>query len=136
MTSIRFHLSESVIFTWVNKWITGIFFSKIFCEINSNIHIYIHNWQLHPFSQDYGLASYTTHVVCVNVIREWRDLQLNVDTERQIFHGKFIYSPSFLPGNCWEEIAEKIFFVLILRFDAWPGIGSQALRLTSRHTTY
>ena len=26
---------------------------------------YIHNWPLQPFSQDYDLASHTTHVVCV-----------------------------------------------------------------------
>ena len=60
---------------------------------------YIHNWPLQPFSQDYGLGSHTTHVVCVNFMREWRDLQFNVDSERQIFeklfHGNFIYSQSF-----------------------------------------
>ena len=27
---------------------------------------YINNWPLQPFSQNYGLASDTTHVVCVN----------------------------------------------------------------------
>ena len=42
---------------------------------------YIHNWPLQPFSQDYGLASHTTYVVCVNFIREWRDLQSNFDSE-------------------------------------------------------
>ena len=47
--------------------------------------IYIYNCPLQPFSQDYGRASHTTHVVCVNFIREWRDLQFNVDSERQIF---------------------------------------------------
>ena len=31
------------------------------------------------------LASHTTHVVCVNFIHEWRHLQFNVDSERQIF---------------------------------------------------
>ena len=41
------------------------------CEI---FNTYIHNWPLQPFSQDYGLASETTHVVCVNFIRVWRDL--------------------------------------------------------------
>ena len=55
---------------------------------------YIHNWPLQPFSQDYGLASQSTHVVCVNFIHEWRDLQFNVDFERQIFeklsHDRFI----------------------------------------------
>ena len=33
---------------------------------------YIHNWSLKPFSQDYDLASHTTHIVCVNFIHEWR----------------------------------------------------------------
>ena len=58
------------------------------------IHTYIHNWPLQLFGQDYGLASHTTHVVCVNFLREWWDLQFNVDSERQIFeklsHGRFI----------------------------------------------
>ena len=55
----------------------------------SDKHTYIHNWPLQPFSQDYGLASHTTHVVCVNYIRERRDLQFNVDSERQIFWETF-----------------------------------------------
>ena len=63
------------------------------------MHPYIHNWPLQPFSQDYGLASHTTHVVCVNFIREWRVLQFNVVSELQIFetlfHGWFIYSQRF-----------------------------------------
>ena len=28
--------------------------------------IYIHNWPLQQFSQEYGLASHYTYVVCVN----------------------------------------------------------------------
>ena len=32
-----------------------------------------------------GLASHTIHVVRVNFICDWRDLQFNVDSERQIF---------------------------------------------------
>ena len=35
----------------------------------------IHNWQLQPFSQDYGLASQITHVVCINSVRKWQDVQ-------------------------------------------------------------
>ena len=35
------------------------------------LHTYIHNWPLQPFSQDYGLDSHTTYVVCVNFIRRW-----------------------------------------------------------------
>ena len=72
----------------------------------AHIHTYIHNWALQPFSQDYGLASNTTHIVCVNFMREWRDLQFNVDSELQIFeklfHGNFIYSQSF-----YQKSAER-----------------------------
>ena len=67
-------------------------------------HTYIHNWPLQPFSQDYGLASHTSHVVCVSFISEWQDLQFNVDSERQIFeklfHGRFILLSVFLPEIC------------------------------------
>ena len=34
----------------------------------------IHNWPLQSFSQDYVLASLTTHVACVNFMLEWRDM--------------------------------------------------------------
>ena len=44
---------------------------------------------LQPFTQDCGLTSNTTHVVCVHFIREWRDLQINVDSEPQIFEKLF-----------------------------------------------
>ena len=43
---------------------------------------------LQSFSQDYGLT--------LVFIREWRNLQFNIDSERQIFeklfHGSIIYS--------------------------------------------
>ena len=32
---------------------------------------YTHNWPLQLFSQDFGLASHTTYVVCVNFIRNF-----------------------------------------------------------------
>ena len=51
---------------------------------------YIHNWPLQPFSQDYGLASHTTHVVCVNFMREWRDLQFNVDSNDRFLRNFFM----------------------------------------------
>ena len=47
------------------------------------VRVYIHNWPLQPFSQDYVLPSLTTHVVCVNFIRKWRHLLYNVDSERR-----------------------------------------------------
>ena len=50
--------------------------------------------------------------MCVNFIREWRDLEYNVVFERQIFeklfHGNFIYSKSF------ERNRQRIFFFYIL----------------------
>ena len=92
---------------------------------------YIHNWPLQPFSRDYGLASHqTTHVVCVNFIRERRDLQFNVDSERQIFEKLFSWQfyllSEFLPEICWEEVAEEIFFFIFHFLDDWPGIRTQA----------
>ena len=35
-----------------------------------------------------------------------------------------------------EGMPEEIWFFFIFRFDAWSGIQSQALRLSSQHTTY
>ena len=82
------------------------------------ISTYIHNWPLQPFSQDYGLASHTTHVVCVNFIRERWDLQFNVDSERQIFeklfHGSFIYSQSFCQKSAERKSPKKYFLYFVL----------------------
>ena len=56
----------------------------------SEIYTYKHNWPLQSISQDIGLASHTTHVVCANFMREWWHLQFNVDSERQIFKKLFM----------------------------------------------
>ena len=89
----------------------------------------MHNWPLQPFSQNYGLASHITHVVCVNFMREWRDLQFNVDSERQIFeklfHGNFIYSQTFCQKSA-ERKSSKKYFSYFNFFDDWPGIRTQA----------
>ena len=58
---------------------------------------------LQPFSQDYGLACHTTHVMCVNFMREWRNLQFNVHSERQIFEKLFmaiLFTLRVFPENC------------------------------------
>ena len=56
-----------------------------------------------PFSQDYGLTSYNSHYMCVNLMRERRAVHFNADSERQIFekvfHGRFIYSQRNCPRN-------------------------------------
>ena len=86
------------------------------------LHAYIHNWPLQPFSQDYGLASHTTHVLCVNFICEWRDLQFNVDSERQsfekLFHGRFIYSQSFCQKTAERKSPKKYLFIFRFVRDA------------------
>ena len=108
----------------------GLFMSLYYMvRKGTYIHTNIHNWPLQPFSQDYGLASHTTFVVCVNFIREWRDLQFNVDSERQIFEklfrGRFIYSQSFCQKSAAERKSPKKYFSYFV-FDNWPGIRNQA----------
>ena len=90
---------------------------------------YIHNWPLQPFSQNYALASHTTHFECVNFIREWRDLQFNVDSERQIFeklsHGRLIYSESFCHKSAERKSPKKCFFpyfILMTDLRYEPGL--------------
>ena len=78
------------------------------------MHTYIHNWPLQPFSQDYGLASHTIHVVSVNFILEWQDLQFNVDFERAIFEKLFkanLFTLGVFARNLLREIRRRnIFF--------------------------
>ena len=63
-------------------------------------------WSLQPFSQ---------------FIHNWRDLQLKVDSERQIFwetyHGNFIYSQSFFQKSAYRK-SPKNYFLFIFHFDA------------------
>ena len=74
-------------------------------------HTYLHNWPLQPFRQYFGLDSHTTHVVCVNFVRDWRDLQFNVDSERQIFeklfNGNLFYSQSFCQKSAQRKLPKK-----------------------------
>ena len=89
------------------------------------IHTYIHNWPLQPFSQDYGLVSHTTHVVCVNFIRELSDLQFNVNSERLIFWEAFswqIYLLSeLLARNLLRRNRRRNTFRILLWCLAWDS---------------
>ena len=80
--------------------------------------INIYNWPLQP-CEGYGLVSHTTHVVCFNFIREWRNLQFNVVSERQIFeklyNSRFIYSQRFIVQKSAEEIFFHISFLIRTR---------------------
>ena len=87
-------------------------------------HTYIHNWLLQPFSQAYGLASHTTHVVCVNFICEWRDLQFNVDSERQILRNFFMAGLFTFRVFARNLKSPKKYFSYFI-FDDWTGIRTQ-----------
>ena len=60
------------------------------------------------------LVSHTTYVVCVYFIYKWRELQFQIDSERQIFweifHDNFYLLSEFLLEICWEEIAAELLF--------------------------
>ena len=58
---------------WMEIFILPFENKFLFSLLSIHTHTYIHNWPLQPFSHDYGLASHTTHVVCFNFIREWRE---------------------------------------------------------------
>ena len=80
-----------------HRKIKPVFHGNIFQILSvayTYIRTYIRYWPLQPFSQDYGLVSNNTHVVFVNFICEWWNLQFKVDSERQIFeqlfHGRLI----------------------------------------------
>ena len=69
-------------------------------------------WSLQPFSQYYDLASHTNYVVCVNFIHKWRDLQFEVDSERQIF-GNFICSHCFCQKSAARKSPKKYFHIFV-----------------------
>ena len=81
------------------------------------IHTYIHNWPLQSFSQDYGLVSHTAHVVCVNFMHEWRDIQFNVDSEsrflRNFFMADLLLTLRFFARNLLRENRPRNIFVHI-----------------------
>ena len=58
-----------------------------------------------------SLASHTTHVVCVNFIR---DLQFNVDSFlKKLFRGRFNYAQSF----CQKSVVVCVNFIRDLQFN-------------------
>ena len=65
-----------------------------------------------------GLASHTTHVVCVNFIQLWRNSQFKVVSERQIFEKLFmafiftlrVFARNLLRGSRWRNIFFHISF--------------------------
>ena len=76
---------------------------------------YIHNWSLQALSQDYDLVSHITHVMCVNLIHERRDLQFTAMTDlRETFHGKSICSESFFHKSAERQSSKNNFVICSL----------------------
>ena len=73
-------------------------------------------------------STHHSFCVCVNFIRGWRDLQFEVDSERQIFretfHVNFIYSQSFFQKPTERKSPKKYFSYL----NGWwlTGIRTQS----------
>ena len=82
------------------------------------------------FLQKYHLMQKSTFSVIVQYFfSHRRELQFNVDSERQIleklFHGSFLfYSQSFCQKSAERKLTKKYFSYFI--FDDWPGIRTQA----------
>ena len=73
--------------------------------------LYIHNWLLQPFSQDYGLASHSTHVVCINFIHEYSLTSTPNDKFLRNLFWQFYFNLRVFARNLLrEEIAEDIYF--------------------------
>ena len=95
---------------------------------------YIHNWPLQPLSYNYDLASHTVHVVCVNFIYVWRDLQHNEQqTFEKLCHDMFINTQSFVQKFAERKSRKKYiycfsYFVLIPE----PGFTSNKPTLPTR----
>ena len=87
-----------------------------------SLHTYIIG-HYNPSVRIIDLVSHITNVVCVNFIHKWRDLQFEVDFERQIFwetfHGNFYLLSEFLSEICSEEIVEEILFCILFWLYPW-----------------
>ena len=88
----------------------------------------------HTTYEKCNLASNITYVMCVNFIHKWRDLLFKVDSERQMFLINFswqffftlrVFSRILLRGSSRRNI------IPYFRFDIWPGVWTEALRLIS-----
>ena len=91
---------------------------------------YKHNWSIQPLSQNYYLVYHTTYVECLNFMQEWRYLQFNVDSERQIFETLLIvnsftlkvFARNLLRGNIFRRRNIFIFSFWCLIWDLKSGL--------------
>ena len=98
------------------------------------------HYTYNPSARIIDLISHTTYVVFVNFIHKWRDLQFEVDSERQIFwetfHNNFICSQNFCQKSAERKSSKKYFlyFVLMSGLELepffWEGFSWQAYLLS------
>ena len=99
---------------------------------------YIHNWPLQPFCQDYGLASHTTYVGCVNCIQLYcGGINSLTSTPNDKFLTNFFMASLFtirvFARNLLRENRRRnIYFFHI---SIWCP-RTRALHLISQHTTW
>ena len=123
-----YRLASIISIIWVGLRMRNDFYEECFYFSNMYLQTYIHNWPLQSFSQDYGLAFFTTYVVYVNFIHEWRDLQFNVGSERQILFMPDLFTLRVFARNLLRGILRRNIFFIFSSY-AWPGIRTRALRL-------
>ena len=121
------------------KWLKLSTYITDMCTIHSRKQTYIYNWSLQPFRQDYGLASHTTHVVCVKFLYVSGGTYSLTSTPNDIFLRNFfmvvlftlrVFANNLLRGSR----RRNIFHISFLTTDL--GYEPRLLRLISRHTTY
>ena len=64
-------------------------------------------------------TSYTTYVVCVNFVHEWRDQQFNVNSERQIVWETFSWQVNFT----LRVFARYLLIFFFIYFVLMPNLG-------------
>ena len=112
-----------------DRFLRNIFMAEFLSEIY--IHTYIIG-HYKPSVRILDLVSHTTYTVCVKFIYKKRDLQFELDSERQIFEkhflGRFIYSQNFCQKSAESKSPKKYFFIHIsfcyLIWDTNPGFTS------------
>ena len=90
-------------------------------NIHTYIHTYVHNWLLQPFSQDYVLASHTTHVVYAILYLSGGTYSLT-STPKDIFLRNFpmasLFTLRVFARNPLRGNHRRYIFFFIFRFDA------------------
>ena len=123
----RFEEGEVARFLELHRHVSWVsIFYRYYNRYSMLLFYIIYNWPLQPFSQDYSLASHATHAVWVNFIRVWLDLQINFDSDGEIFeklfHGRFIFCfQSFCQKSFEKKTSKKYIFFLYFVLMSYLG---------------